>query len=548
MKTRSYTLRLLTIFFTSLLCSCFYSSYAQHQSYEFWCGQFSYAPNLQVISSSTDSTHLFVAGTPSGVMCGQMMYAIMDTMGQPEKLYYIQNAPANSSIRAIVGTKNNHYMVIDHYNSIMDIMSTVLHVQHGQVSNSITFDIDSLASINTLGYAIATDGQHVWVAGEANPEGVTSYAFLAKFDTTLTPLIIKKYQSDPNPSLSRAVKMVVGDNHLLLLQQHLDKSTQYPDIYLGITKTDKDGNVQWFRSFDMPYTGPTLLSDYPVDVVEDEQGNVYVLGEAHEANITSAPDHFLVKLDANGNVLWHELFDNASGAKENYATALHYHQQSLYVTGSKDSVAGNSRVGIPFVSQIDTDGNVMQSIQLDTVLKDNSIIGSAVVGSNIQLMSNFETAANVFIPLQYSIPLNNITNTCRSTATPFVPVNENIVVDTILTQLPGILVSTNSAYQITGGTMPIVSALCSGAVGIDEEVNDNNLLLYPTPVKSVLTLMNGTNHYGKASIINLQGRVVKTIDLVTGKQSVPVTSLAPGVYFLHFSAGGRYITRKLVKE
>ncbi|MCB9196509.1 MAG: SBBP repeat-containing protein [Flavobacteriales bacterium] len=94
-------------------------------------------------------------------------------------------------------------------------------------------------------------------------------------------------------------------------------SSPYQNDNTFISKLDSDGDFVWAASF-------SGGSNDPVDLVLDEQGNVYVTGyfsDSVDFNpgagisefITSWQAAYVVKLDANGNYLWSKMFNNAFG-------------------------------------------------------------------------------------------------------------------------------------------------------------------------------------------------------------------------------------------
>ena len=78
------------------------------------------------------------------------------------------------------------------------------------------------------------------------------------------------------------------------------------------------------------------------------------------------------------------------------------------------------------------------------------------------------------------------------------------------------------------------------------EAANNLFTIYPNPVKDFITI-SGNNNINKITIYDLNGRLVKTIDVSEGKASVQ--SLAKGTYVIKLTeVSGKQYTSKIIKE
>lgn len=215
-------------------------------------------------------------------------------------------------------TANQNYMYIVKY----DAGGTVLWAKNAG------------GPLNACGVSIATDSiGNVFVAG-----WFTSYS-ITFGNTTL----INNGYSATDPS-----QPTIGD--------------------IFIVKYDPNGNVLWAKS-----AGGTL-NDEPGSIVTDGNGNAYVTGYFYSPSITfgettftnagtTGSDLFIVKYDANGNVIWAE---SAGGSGSDFGSGIAKDGSgNVYVTGYFNSPsisfgettltnAGNYNL---FIVKFDANGN-----------------------------------------------------------------------------------------------------------------------------------------------------------------------------------------------
>lgn len=78
------------------------------------------------------------------------------------------------------------------------------------------------------------------------------------------------------------------------------------------------------------------------------------------------------------------------------------------------------------------------------------------------------------------------------------------------------------------------------------EVANNMFTIYPNPVKDVISI-SGNNNINKITVYDLNGRLVKTLDVTDGKASVQ--SLSKGVYLVTLTEiSGKQYSSKIIKE
>ena len=88
----------------------------------------------------------------------------------------------------------------------------------------------------------------------------------------------------------------------------------------------------------------------------------------------------------------------------------------------------------------------------------------------------------------------------------------------------------------------------SGANPISNIVNENNIQLYPNPVKNRLEISTFNINIESINVFNMYGALVKRVNVSNTKTIINVSALASGTYFIRFISGDNVITKKFIKE
>ena len=94
------------------------------------------------------------------------------------------------------------------------------------------------------------------------------------------------------------------------------------------------------------------------------------------------------------------------------------------------------------------------------------------------------------------------------------------------------------------------NALIATVVAIPSGISDieiASIQLYPNPVKDVLTIESGELTINNISIHDISGRAVETWTAAS-LQTINVSSLPQGVYFLKIETYKGVVTKKFIKE
>jgi gliding motility-associated-like protein len=186
-----------------------------------------------------------------------------------------------------------------------------------------------------------------------------------------------------------------------------------------LVKYDPNGNVLWAKSATLPHSiygpnGQFWTSDwaYGVSVAIDKKGAPYVVGYIHDtasfgvytlssANYISNVNMFIVKYDANGNVLWAKNSTTPSNGSDGYVFCSKVCIDKFgnaYVTGYfHDTVCFGSYTLLThekyydsFLAKYDPSGNVLWAIASTLVPPTTS---SNAAGSSVSI----DNAGNVYV-------------------------------------------------------------------------------------------------------------------------------------------------------
>ena len=100
----------------------------------------------------------------------------------------------------------------------------------------------------------------------------------------------------------------------------------------------------------------------------------------------------------------------------------------------------------------------------------------------------------------------------------------------------------NDASGVTGTTSITIA---NQSIGVNEQLANQNISIYPNPVKSQLTI-SAEERIESIVIMDLTGKIIKTI--VNPINTVDVSNLTNGVYFLQLKMANGLVSKKFIKE
>jgi uncharacterized delta-60 repeat protein len=199
-----------------------------------------------------------------------------------------------------------------------------------------------VVTLDDTGYGIAVDGSgNVYVTGQSSTAAATSYAFIAKYDTTGVIQWQRKLDTASVADVGYGIA-VDGSGNVYVTGQANTTSA----AYVFIAKYDTTGVIQWQRKLDTD-----LVADVGYGIAVDGSGNVYVTGQSSTAAATSYV--FIAKYDTTGVIQWQRKLDTATVIDAAYGIAVDG-SGNVYVTGQ----ANTTSAAYVFIAKLPADGTI----------------------------------------------------------------------------------------------------------------------------------------------------------------------------------------------
>lgn len=226
--------------------------------------------------------------------------------------------------------------------------------------------------------ASAAQGPYLLSTGDtrSNPfEGQTNAGgydvFITKRDSAGTPVWTRLAGTAGNELPSATAANAAGD---ALVAGYTDSSFNgftYAggDNDMFIARYDSGGLLTWLKQFG------TTGNEAAIGAVFDKAGNIYLAGETTGAfggeTNSGGADGFVMKLDANGAIIWSRLFGGLED-DEFSGLGLDDHGHIFVAGSSKSSIGGHQNHGGSdiLLAAYDTDGVLLGSTAIGTVSDD----------------------------------------------------------------------------------------------------------------------------------------------------------------------------------
>lgn len=102
--------------------------------------------------------------------------------------------------------------------------------------------------------------------------------------------------------------------------------------------------------------------------------------------------------------------------------------------------------------------------------------------------------------------------------------------------------ASGNIVPLTSGTATLMAM--GSSVGI-KEFSTGSILIYPNPVKDVLTVQS-SNEFSKVELMNVTGQVLLSEDMRTNTYQLNLSSVAKGIYFVNIYQNDKIISRNKV--
>jgi len=306
------------------------------------------------------------------------------------------------------------------------------------------------------------------------------------------------------------------------------------DIFL--IKTDANGNLQWAKT----YGGTDWDGAFSVQQTSD--GGYIVAGETYSFG-AGLGDIFLIKTDANGNLQWARTY---GGTDWDWASSVQQTSDGGYiVVGTTESFgAGSADV---FLIKTDANGNVIWAKTYGGTDWDYaySVQQTSDGGYIVAGFTEFLGAGNADFFLIKTDANGNI-GSCGIVGNASPTVTEPSVTVTTVTTPPlsvsSVSLTPGSPSPTITSPTPTVNAPCplsdDNELGISESCKPVSGLI--TPYKGGIKVI-GSGEF-EVKVYNVSGVMVKSIK---GKDEVKL-ELSRGVYFVEVVSGGKVLREKVV--
>ena len=283
------------------------------------------------------------------------------------------------------------------------------------------------------------------------------------------------------------------------------------DIYL--VKTDANGNLMWSKAYG------TALNEYAFGhcLQATTDGGYIVTGQAG-----GTQGIFLMKLDGTGNISWAKYYDGlwAHGVKQTASGG--------YVVSGTSSVAGNGKDVL--LIKTDASGNVLWSKNYGGTGSDQGLIlETASDGGFVAGGTSTSFSVGVGGGLYIIKSDSNGNSGCNETnaavtysVAPFVAVNAA----TVVSKGPN---TYSYSYLFAKGAT--VMGLCTTA-GVSEAMSkQQEIKVYPNPSAGMIKI-ESEKELGLITISNLLGETFYTERINSTSQQIDMSKQSPGIYII----------------
>ncbi|AUC78333.1 hypothetical protein CW736_02480 [Nonlabens sp. MB-3u-79] len=110
-------------------------------------------------------------------------------------------------------------------------------------------------------------------------------------------------------------------------------------------------------------------------------------------------------------------------------------------------------------------------------------------------------------------------------------------------------VANASASTVSFDTYQVKATATSNLLSTEEDqFNEISLKVYPNPTTDILNITSDTQQFTTVDIVDLNGRLIKSLEVDTNNVTANVQELKPGLYILNISNKEGTVSRKFIKE
>lgn len=266
-------------------------------------------------------------------------------------------------------------------------------------------------------------------------------------------------------------------------------------------KLDIDGALIWQHDYgsNLP---PNLFYDRISQIIQDDEGNIYITGNHHDSTIVNGifrnSDILTIKFDPNGNILWENRYEYGS-SNGDYASRMLLKDGSVYVVGST--------VTLEF-------GQTYDYLALKIDAETGALVGTYVYNSS----TNYHDELNDIAVLE----------------------NNAVVITGIKEEWTPI---NSPPVEYVWNTQLLSDILLQS----DHLEDENSITAFPNPIDRGNTLLVKGNGIESFRIVSSMGQLWQEKNVSSGASiNIPITMEAAGVYILQLQTAQGQITRKIL--
>jgi arginine repressor len=289
-----------------------------------------------------------------------------------------------------------------------------------------------------------------------------------------------------------------------------------------LVKTDANGNIIWAKTY-----GGT---DYAYSVQQTSDGGYILAGYTYSFG-AGGGDAFLVKTDANGNIIWAKTY---GGTSDDLAYSVQQTSDGGYIFVGETRSFGAGSFDI-FLIKTDANGNIIWAKTYGGTSSDYAYsVQQTSDGGYIVAGRTYSFTWDAFL---IKTDANGNIGSCSIVRS--VSPTVNTVSPTVNTPSPSVSSvspTVNSVSPTVTSPTLTVSAPCPLSISEFCQITSGIITPYKGGIK-----VRGSGEF-EVKVYNVSGGIVKS---VKGKNEVKI-ELSRGVYFVEVISGGKVIREKVV--
>jgi hypothetical protein len=297
------------------------------------------------------------------------------------------------------------------------------------------------------------------------------------------------------------------------------------DIFL--IKTDASGNIQWAKTYGGTY------SEWASSVQQTSDGGYIVAGRTYSFG-AGLDDIFLIKTDANGNIQWAKTY---GGTNYDYAYSVQHTSDGGYIVAGSTESFGAGGWDI-FLIKTDANGNIIWAKtyggtdwDFASSVQQTSDGGYIVAGYTLSFGAGLHDIFLIKTDANGNIGSCSIVRSASPTV--------NTVSPTVTTPSPFVSSVSPTVYSVSPTvTSPTLTVSSPCPLSISEFCQPVSGII--TQHKGGIKV-SGSGEF-EVKVYNVSGGVVKS---VKGKNEVKI-ELSRGVYFVDVVSGNRVLREKVL--